>query len=738
MPPRFVNATAGQHNARMNWMIVLATVLTATAQPAAPGDAPDQPAATARAGGEQLNSLWFINPDTGWVVGDQGVILHTADGGQTWVAQPSGTDAILEAVRFISPTVGWVVGGRPGPIPPRGRGVVLHTTDGGQSWQAGSVTDAGSLSDLWCGDESEVWVAGEAGPIRESGLWSTSSAGRTWLPGSIADPARVQGLDMAHFARGVAVGCDGLILPLRRRGLAPYEAEHTSQVDLHAAWHRTPTQAVAVGDDATVLLETDSGRRWLPAAVDLPAGLVPLIDLRDVCFADEQNGWAVGQPGGYLLRTADGGQTWALALTGQPRSLRAIHFVTPQVGYAVGEGGVICKTVDGGTTWSATGDARFAVLAISTPGNRTQWPLLAHLAGVRGWRCAYVQIGADDSADGEQATRQAAGVVGCSAVRVLTDLPAHGLENLAQDAVLARWSTLLDRDAGAEVVQWLAAAIRSYQPAVVVVDADERSGVSALVARLALEAIAQAGNATVQQDLELVGLRPHEVQRTWVAEAKQPAGGRADVVRIAYLDEPAELLGDTPYYAAVRAIGCLDKPSIVNRPAVGAAFTLHASADGRPARDICAGLGLDDRHRLTAQPQAADREHLRELPTVQRALRAEKQLVRGHCERLLSHAADAALHNPATIAPADVVLEAAAEALADGQPTVHREAVRTFPRYWPAAPSLGLVGPSHRGPTRLDGAPAGRGSGVHRLAAAAGGSPGLARCLGGGRTGPRR
>ena len=37
-----------------------------------------------------LRSVYFVNTDTGWVVGDSGTILKTTDGGLNWQSQNGG------------------------------------------------------------------------------------------------------------------------------------------------------------------------------------------------------------------------------------------------------------------------------------------------------------------------------------------------------------------------------------------------------------------------------------------------------------------------------------------------------------------------------------------------------------------------------------------------------------------------------------------------------------------------
>jgi photosystem II stability/assembly factor-like uncharacterized protein len=73
-----------------------------------------------------LNAVYFSSPETGWIVGEFGLVLHTRDGGQTWISQRSGADLPqLYAVQFLDDRRGWAVGQA---------ATLLETRDGGQHW----------------------------------------------------------------------------------------------------------------------------------------------------------------------------------------------------------------------------------------------------------------------------------------------------------------------------------------------------------------------------------------------------------------------------------------------------------------------------------------------------------------------------------------------------------------------------------------------------------------------------
>ncbi len=55
-------------------------------------------------------AVYFVSQDEGWIIGDAGLILHTSDGGVTWVAQVSGTTNGLSAISLPDSTHGFAVG----------------------------------------------------------------------------------------------------------------------------------------------------------------------------------------------------------------------------------------------------------------------------------------------------------------------------------------------------------------------------------------------------------------------------------------------------------------------------------------------------------------------------------------------------------------------------------------------------------------------------------------------------
>lgn len=65
----------------------------------------------------------FADALRGWVVGTNGLLLTTQDGGEKWSVQNGGTDRDLNAVVAVDSVTAWAAGQR---------GTVLTTSTGGR------------------------------------------------------------------------------------------------------------------------------------------------------------------------------------------------------------------------------------------------------------------------------------------------------------------------------------------------------------------------------------------------------------------------------------------------------------------------------------------------------------------------------------------------------------------------------------------------------------------------------
>lgn len=122
-----------------------------------------------------LTSVSFIDDKNGWAAGQWGVILTTADGGETWTLQRSDTtvDQPLFSIYFKDKERGWAVGLW---------SLVLATTDGGKNWASvklppppGGGKPDRNLQRIFADRKGALYIAAEQGIVIRS-----ADNGATW------------------------------------------------------------------------------------------------------------------------------------------------------------------------------------------------------------------------------------------------------------------------------------------------------------------------------------------------------------------------------------------------------------------------------------------------------------------------------------------------------------------------------------------------------------------------------
>ena len=208
---------------------------------------------------QDLFSVCFPTEDQGWACGRWGTVLHTEDGGQSWVRQASGTDYTLMAIRFTDLQKGWAVGDG---------GTIIHTEDGGKNWVKQKCPVDYYLMGLCFVDDQKGWAVTEWTTI----LY-TEDGGQNW---------QVQFSEADYILKRVSF-CD-------------------------------PLNGWVAGEYGYIYHTSDGGQTWEHQAgyfglSDKIFELVGENTLFDIFAIDPMTAWAVGIDG-YVTKTIDGGKTW--------------------------------------------------------------------------------------------------------------------------------------------------------------------------------------------------------------------------------------------------------------------------------------------------------------------------------------------------------------------------------------------------------------------------------------------
>jgi photosystem II stability/assembly factor-like uncharacterized protein len=244
--------------------------------------------------------IHFAGDKKGWVVGDNGLVLMTPDGGRSW-ERVTISDETFNDVIFVGEK-GWIVGGS---------GLILHSKDGGKNWVKQSSNIVKSLMCVLFLNEEKGFTIGTDGTIL-----MTSNGGSSWEDASL--------------------DCMALLPPeMMEVGII--------SLNLYDILFTDETNGWIVGDSGSVLHSGDGGKEWKLVNI----GLYP--PLFSIAFKNVSEGWAVGQ-NGFSLKTDDGGKTWGKVVIEKENSLYNIR-IHNDYGIIVGDQATVIETNDGGKTW---------------------------------------------------------------------------------------------------------------------------------------------------------------------------------------------------------------------------------------------------------------------------------------------------------------------------------------------------------------------------------------------------
>lgn len=188
-------------------------------------------------------------------VGNRGIVLTSADGGQNWQRRT------LEGLPFLMDIAAC----------PDGRFAALSATQqvwigsaDAADWQVSALDSYETPQVLTCDGRGRLWVGGSF-----STIWRSDDMGQNWQETSLDE-------------------------------------------DLHWTTIQFVDEATAfmTGEFGTVARTTDGGNSW-ELLSPIPGEFYP----QDAYFVDQDTGWVVGLTG-TVLRTVDGGQTWVPEETG--------------------------------------------------------------------------------------------------------------------------------------------------------------------------------------------------------------------------------------------------------------------------------------------------------------------------------------------------------------------------------------------------------------------------------------
>lgn len=254
--------------------------------------------------GGDINKMWFVNSLVGHLVCDDGVILKTIDGGNSWyeTLDTPFTPSDFFSVYFINEQIGYAC---------KEHNDTYRTIDGGESWEeVGGLSDA--IYTFWFKDEMVGYAGGENGA-----LFKTEDGGENW--------------EWKSF------------IPLR-----------SAYADINASFFFDENNGFITGADGRIAKTSDGGESWESYAPSYR-------NVEELRFLTPSVGYALIWH--TIYKTIDGGITWInMGQTQEDKETNKIAFTSENIGFAIGGGDInssfeskeVVKTVNGGVSWTVT------------------------------------------------------------------------------------------------------------------------------------------------------------------------------------------------------------------------------------------------------------------------------------------------------------------------------------------------------------------------------------------------
>ena len=252
------------------------------------------------------NDVAFSNSLEGWIVGAEGAIVRTMDGGSNWEVESWDPDIGYSSIEFIDSSKGFISAYNY----KTGNSYLMRTIDGGLNWFTDSATFYYTPADIFFLNENIGYIGTSGGAV-----YKTTDSGQSWDSVGYDGSGFVAAIDRIFF------------------------------VDEEYGWNIKFQQDI-------ISRTTDGGATWEPFMLGI-TGIV-----KSVFFHDKDNGFAVGS--GYqgnewksaVFTTSDGGQSWEVKFHNHSSSFLDIVFKTPERGWLVGGKAMIKHTNNGGISWN--------------------------------------------------------------------------------------------------------------------------------------------------------------------------------------------------------------------------------------------------------------------------------------------------------------------------------------------------------------------------------------------------
>lgn len=239
------------------------------------------------------SGLFFLDLNTGWVVGGRGKIVKTTNGGLSWFSQNSGVSSWLNSVYFVDVNMGIAVGSKDS------NRVLLKTTNGGGNWQVLIRNSQSRLYSVFMTGPQSIYCVGDSGAVIYS-----SNGGTSWInhiSGTTSTLRDVIFKNYGPFSIGWVAGKNGVILSTSNGG-TNWINRSFNTVNFYGIDFGSYDSGYVCGR-GRIYKTVNGGLNWFQQTTPVPDS----VNIKDVFCINSQIVWAAPFTGNLIYSTNGGG-----------------------------------------------------------------------------------------------------------------------------------------------------------------------------------------------------------------------------------------------------------------------------------------------------------------------------------------------------------------------------------------------------------------------------------------------
>jgi photosystem II stability/assembly factor-like uncharacterized protein len=287
-----------------------------------------------------LYDVYFINKDTGYACGTGGVILKTVNGGDNWTLFQTTSENTLRTIQFVGSQIGFVMGD----YCTTGR-----TMDGGNSWTMTTQSSSRLYGAMHFADSQYGWICADYNTILK-----TTNGGESWriITGGEGAPERIwKSVYFFNRNHGVVVGENSLISRTTNGGINWIDIPNIySTTTLYSVFMTDTNLIYMAGSNGLILLYDTNTDEFKQVSCGNARTLHTIVEVDDSTML-------VGGENEMIMRSKQIGAfeyKWEVQKTRKSNyNVKSIVFPQDTIGIAVTDGGIVLRTTNKGRTWDS-------------------------------------------------------------------------------------------------------------------------------------------------------------------------------------------------------------------------------------------------------------------------------------------------------------------------------------------------------------------------------------------------